>query len=203
MDSTEKAPPDRAEFSSERGARDLAEQESAKSYDQAMLTLAAGALGLSVAFVKDIAPEPVSWSLPALFAGWGCLAYSVLSVVRSFEVAQKHIRWLTRWADIKYNPGYPKPPPEIPDAKTATGLGLNPDQPWGDYVDTLNRRAFWYFRAGVVAILIFSGINVTWRSLYGRREGNAPVAAGPGYGIQGLPQVGPAAPSTPSAPASR
>jgi hypothetical protein len=58
----------------------LAEKHHAASqdYDKAVMTLAGGALGLSLAFVKDIAPDPEdTW---ALVGAWALFAASLRGV---------------------------------------------------------------------------------------------------------------------------
>jgi heme exporter protein D len=66
-----------------------AHQKSSESYDKALMTLAGGALALSITFLHDIAPKPVhkgwlAWS-------WALLALSLLLTVASFLLSQKAI----------------------------------------------------------------------------------------------------------------
>ena len=53
-----------------------------QDYDKAILTIGAGALGVSVAFLKDIANDPPI-ALSVLKVSWGCLAASILLVMVS------------------------------------------------------------------------------------------------------------------------
>lgn len=56
--------------------------EASNSLDRALLSLAGGALGLSIAFVKDFTPDPTHiW---ALRASWILLGLSLVTVVLSF-----------------------------------------------------------------------------------------------------------------------
>jgi len=64
-------------------------QSSTDSYDQSLLTLSSGALGLSIAFIKDIVPlQDATW-LPLLYASWLTFGLCILTTVVSFQVAIK------------------------------------------------------------------------------------------------------------------
>jgi hypothetical protein len=59
-------------------------QNSSDEYDKAVLAVSSGGLGLSVVFIKDIAPHAI-W-LPALYISWALFGLSVLMVIISFRV---------------------------------------------------------------------------------------------------------------------
>ena len=63
-----------------------------RDYDQAILTLAAATLALSVTFVKDIAPHPVGDTRLLLFGAWGGLVVSIVAMLTSFLTSQHVIR---------------------------------------------------------------------------------------------------------------
>jgi hypothetical protein len=63
-----------------------------RDYDQAIVTLAAGTLALSVTFAHDITPTPVAWSRLLLFLAWTSLAASLVSIVASFLASQRLLR---------------------------------------------------------------------------------------------------------------
>jgi hypothetical protein len=70
----------------------LAENHHAASqyYDKAVMTLSGGALGLSLAFVKDIAPDPEeTW---ALVGAWASFAASLLFIFTSQGSIVNNIR---------------------------------------------------------------------------------------------------------------
>ncbi len=74
-------------------------QQSQESYDKTVLSLSAGALGVSFAFVKDIvgswpAQEP-SW----LFTAWIFWGLSVTAVLFSFLCSQKALRKAIKQVD--------------------------------------------------------------------------------------------------------
>jgi hypothetical protein len=63
------------------------QRESTKTFDQAMLTLPAAALGITVAFMRDIAPHPVNIGL--LISGWFSLGIAILASLASLLTSQK------------------------------------------------------------------------------------------------------------------
>lgn len=61
------------------------------SYDRNVLVLASGALGVSLIFIKDIAPGPL-YAVPfALFGAWALLVICLLSTLISFVTSKKAI----------------------------------------------------------------------------------------------------------------
>src|SRR5271155_420358 len=71
-------------------------QSSADSYDQSLLTLSSGGLGLSIAFIKDLVPLQHSIWLPLLYCSWFAFVGCILATVVSFQVSvaaqNEHIR---------------------------------------------------------------------------------------------------------------
>lgn len=47
-----------------------AERDTAQQFDKAILTLAAGALALSITFINQIAPQPIPNSICFLITAW-------------------------------------------------------------------------------------------------------------------------------------
>ncbi len=62
-------------------------QSSTDSYDQSLLTLSSGALGLSIAFIKDIVPLQQATWLWLLYSSWVAFAGCILTTVVSFQIA--------------------------------------------------------------------------------------------------------------------
>jgi hypothetical protein len=62
-------------------------QSSTDSYDQSLLTLSSGGLGLSIAFIKDIVPLQHATWLTLLYMSWGAFGLCILATVVSFQVA--------------------------------------------------------------------------------------------------------------------
>jgi hypothetical protein len=63
-----------------------------RDYDQAILTLAAGTLALSVTFLHEITPTPIPWTRLLILAAWGSLGGSLIAVVASLATSQ----WVLR-----------------------------------------------------------------------------------------------------------
>jgi len=64
-------------------------QSSTDSYDQSLLTLSSGGLGLSIAFIKDIVPLQHATWLTLLYVSWVAFGLCILTTVISFQVAIK------------------------------------------------------------------------------------------------------------------
>lgn len=63
-----------------------------RDYDQAVLTLSAATLALSVTFLHQIAPHPIEGTRILLFGAWGSLAVAIIAMVISFPVSQHGLR---------------------------------------------------------------------------------------------------------------
>src|SRR5690242_21126930 len=66
-----------------------AHQKSSEAYDKALMTLAGGALAVSITFIHDVAPQPKhkGW----IATSWGLFSASLLAVVLSFIASQHSI----------------------------------------------------------------------------------------------------------------
>ena len=64
-------------------------QSSTDSYDQSLLTLSSGGLGLSIAFIKDIAGLQNAVWLWLLYSSWAAFAVCILTTLISFQIAIK------------------------------------------------------------------------------------------------------------------
>ena len=65
-----------------------AEQLMYKSFDRAILTLSAGALGISITFINQIAPYPTRDTKWLIISAWMFFSLSVLSTLISFLTSQ-------------------------------------------------------------------------------------------------------------------
>lgn len=66
-----------------------AHHTASQDYDKAVMTLAGGALGISLAFIRDIAPDPIhGWILAV---AWCLLALSLLLIFVSLLSSQQAI----------------------------------------------------------------------------------------------------------------
>ena len=81
---------EREAYLEERKALVEAEGEASQSLDRALITISAGAFGLSLAFIVQVAPEPKAlWSL---YLAWGGFIFSLLSILLSLLASQQGFR---------------------------------------------------------------------------------------------------------------
>src|SRR5580698_4563845 len=75
-----------------------------QEFDKAILTLSAGLLGISLAFIKDIVPLEHAFNLSLLYASWVFAVVAMILTLLSF-LASKHAfnaqlqRHITEYAD--------------------------------------------------------------------------------------------------------
>lgn len=68
----------------ERSELTDAARDSLRTFDKAVLAFGSAVFGASVAFVKDVAPIPQSYTISWLCASWTCFAVGLLAAVLSF-----------------------------------------------------------------------------------------------------------------------
>ena len=76
----------------ERASLNTAEKESSQFFDKSVLTLAAGALGLSLTFIDKIAKTPKESTFPFLYLAWIFFCASLLSTLISLLTSQHACR---------------------------------------------------------------------------------------------------------------
>jgi magnesium-transporting ATPase (P-type) len=81
------------------------EQKSADQHDKAILTIASGGLALSITFLKDIAPNPLSETWKYLGVSWACFVLGILAVLLSFLTSQSACRKQRDFLDKLYQDG--------------------------------------------------------------------------------------------------
>ena len=102
MTETETNDSNRETYLAERKLLIELECESARTFDKAMITLSAGALGLSITFIKQVAPMPLAGCL--LYVAWGGFILALLSTLSSFLFSQSAMRKQREILD-EYQPG--------------------------------------------------------------------------------------------------
>jgi len=75
-------------YRDERKALVESEHASADGFDKHILTLASGALAVSLVFLEKIAPEPKQATLPYLYLAWGTLVLALCFILSSFLTSQ-------------------------------------------------------------------------------------------------------------------
>jgi len=66
------------------------ESEQSLSFDKTLISISSGALGLSLTFIRYMAPNPEY--LPLLFIAWICFILSIVSTMSSILIAQHSMR---------------------------------------------------------------------------------------------------------------
>lgn len=82
-----------------------ADQKASEAYDKAVMTLAGGALGLSLTFVRQIVKTPRPESLWRLETSWLCLTLSLGFILVSMLWSQWALRKAMRQVDESSLPG--------------------------------------------------------------------------------------------------
>lgn len=123
---------------------------SIQEFDRAILTLSAGTLGLSMAFIKDIVPLGQALHLPLLFGSWCCLGAAILLTLSSFVASQKAFRHSEKIAYLYYI----EERREAADAKSIAGL----------FTRYLTYAAGLFFIGALLMTLLFTITNVRNRS---------------------------------------
>lgn len=63
-------------------------REGSRTFDKAILTVSSGAFGLTIAFMKEIAPEPFQNTLWLIATSWICFSISLIVILLSFLFSQ-------------------------------------------------------------------------------------------------------------------
>jgi hypothetical protein len=133
---------EREAYLEERKTLVEAEGEASQSLDKALITLSAGAFGLSLLFISQIAPYPeaLSW----LYAAWGGFIFSLVAILSSFLTSQKAFRRALELLDDDYK---------------NTGSGQESNY-WSKLTAGLTVASIMAFIIGVVALAIFATQNL-------------------------------------------
>src|SRR5258708_3046901 len=82
--SNEQAIKEHAQHMEERNRLIEAARESARTFNQAILAFGSTPFGPPIAFLKDVAPKPLLYTLVWLKVSWLCFSIGILSVILSF-----------------------------------------------------------------------------------------------------------------------
>jgi hypothetical protein len=121
------------------------ETEASTAFDKTTVTLSGGALALSLAFVKDIAPNAPTWAkLLLLLPSWLALALSLLGVLLSLMASMKSMRH-----EI-----------ECIDGRRVKADGEKPGGAWRDWTETFNDVAITGCITGIALFVIYVFVSV-------------------------------------------
>ncbi len=134
---------EREAYLEERKTLVEAEGEASQSLDKALITLSAGAFGLSLLFISRIAPEPQA--LFWLYVAWSGFVLSLVAILSSFLASQKAFRRALELLDEDYK---------------NSGSGQESNS-WSTLTAGLTVTSIWAFVVGVVALAIFAARNLS------------------------------------------
>jgi hypothetical protein len=101
------------QFMEERKSLIDASKESSRTFDKAMLTFGSAIFGFSIAFVKDVAPQPVAGTLGWLAGSWALFSIGLLLITLSFLFSQEACDTeIDEGMKRLQNPGHKSPPNE-------------------------------------------------------------------------------------------
>jgi len=123
------------------------QQASSDSFDNNLLTVSSAALGLSIAFIKDIVPlENAEW-LASLYVSWVSFGTCIMVTIASFQIAamaqKEHSKYLADYY-----------------LKGDTSV-LNKINPWAKLLPWCALAGSVLMLAGILATLTFAAHNVT------------------------------------------
>ncbi len=121
----------------------VSEKETAQQFDKAILTLAAGALALSITFIHEIVPHPIEDTLCYLITAWILFCFSILSTLISFLTSQEACRRQREILD------------ESISNKNVSAANVP-----AMWTNRLNYISIAFFILGIIFLIIFSAINL-------------------------------------------
>ena len=129
------------EFLIQRGA------SLSESFGKHVMTLGAGTLGLSIAFLKDIAPNPAANTLPLLYISWISLILCVSSTLLSYISSRASFnREVEKW-DSYF-------------ASNCAGQAYETTNKYAAITKYLNYTSCLTFLNGVALLCVFAVLNV-------------------------------------------
>jgi hypothetical protein len=133
----------------ERKALVKAEQACADHFDKGIMTLAAGALGISLVFIEKIAPTPDPKTLNLLYMAWFSLVLSLLATLSSLLTGQYAFRRARVILENKFFP------------EQTSGNSKNG---WAIFSQILNWSSVVMFITGAITLALFSIENAKFNS---------------------------------------
>ena len=147
-------PDDEAQAEYEASMRDYrkfleqCESEATSEFDKTTVTLSGGALGIAMAFLKDVAANTPKWAFTTVFAGaMVALVISLLGVLLSLMASRKSMRYELQCVDGRR---------EKPEDEEAGGW-------WRRATETFNWLALTFCILGIGALSAFVVIAVRSR----------------------------------------
>lgn len=147
----------------ERNKLDDAARESSRTFDQAVLAFGAAVFGASVAFLKDVAPNPQKYTIKWLAISWVCFSVGLLAIILSFLFSHRACLFRIEESEHKLKN------PTAPDLKNL----------WATRTDWCNFLCVFFLFLGVAAWTVFAIENLTFRGGSNEQPSSATVGASP------------------------
>lgn len=176
-------------YLSEWSTLDSSERESVKSYDKFLITLSAGAFGLSVVFCKDMPRGNPVRSPDALVLAWFCFGVTLCTMLLSFLVSQCAWRRRMEILDQDYMKAM-KSRKRFPLPKWRK-RPLEKQNPFDFWTKCANYLALVAFLVGVGSFFVFASENF-------RQANHEGTMSKPTTGSQGNPSTNKGSSSRPS-----
>lgn len=157
-------------YTKERDALREDALQSGERYDKAILSLAGGALALSVTFLEKIAPHPFTWSYGLLGLAWLCLIVAILLELYALAKTQTITNMQMDLAGAEYL-AYLRSLPEGQSSALPASDPVTPQTEIDQHKTRLRGLNTWSLRtltAGIALICLFSLVNLFSRSGAGR-----------------------------------
>lgn len=156
-------------YTKERDALREDALQSGERYDKAILSLAGGALALSVTFLEKIAPHPFGWTYGLLGLAWLCLILAILLELYALARTQTVTNMQMDLARAEYL-AYLRSLPEAQSVALPAPEPVKSQQEIDGYKNRLRSLNTWSLRsltAGIALICLFSLVNLFSRNTTG------------------------------------
>ena len=147
-------------YSKEREVLRSASLQLGGRYDQWLLTLAGGALALSLVFIEKVAPEPTTWTLVFLVPGWGALVASIATGLLALDAGHHSYDIQIEFLDQSFR-DFSKKASQID--YTTEDYEDEPEEPINPHIKKLklyNKISLWSFITGIILLCLFSIFNL-------------------------------------------
>ena len=153
-------------YTKERDALREDALQSGERYDKAILSLAGGALALSVTFLEKIAPHPFVWSYALLGVAWLCLIVAILLELYALAKTQTVTNMQMDLAGAEYL-AYLRSSPEGQSVAPPASEPVKPQEEIDRHKKRTRGLNTWSLRsltAGIGLICLFSLVNLFSRN---------------------------------------
>lgn len=119
-----------------------------ENFDKYLLTFSSGALGLSLAFIKDVAPIGQAVWIPSLIASWVAFVLCILVTLVSFRISIRALEKMVPFLNQFYLDG------------DVNAFNKHLEDTWTRAVDWCANLGIFFFVLGLVFTMMFVGTNI-------------------------------------------